>query len=308
MSATLQLISTRVGEGGAKSGNSVRRVQELLVAAGEALPKFGADGGWGDEAETALASFLKKNHKPTRKYVAADDELLLLMAAEADILVQLPGVGGSTGVKALHRTFCSMNTKYNDGAQHGAGNRALYGVEGESQWAIQTFWDDAAKRTTIRKGPVEMDCTTYVNLMLSVYLFGNAHNNKYEASCKDYGWGSNKHCARDRYGLPLVERVDTSGGKSMTVRYFRSAEEIKAATKSNPASFYVLEVAGTGWDKEKKEKVYGVVTHMAFLLESEVYECTTNQVGCACIKRSLDDFMATKGGIIYLFGPAPTGA
>ena len=44
--------------------------------------------------------------------------------------------------------------------------------------------------------------------------------------------------------------------------------------------------------------------HMALLQGTTVYECTTGQIGSACISRSLSDFMASKAGtIIYLFGP-----
>lgn len=304
MAGTLKLTYARVGQGGNKRGDSVRRVQELLIAAGESLPKFGADGDWGSEAATALESFQKTHRQPVRPYVEANDPILLVMAAAADVLIQLPGVVGATGVKAQHQTFNKMNTKYNDGAEHGGGNRGNYGVEGQPQWAIQTFYDKDIG-TVIKKGPVLMDCTTYVNLMLSVYLFGNAHNNKYDARCREYGAGSNKHCARERYSFPLVERQMTTGGMTARVNYFKTADEIRAATEANPTGLYVLEVAGNVWDKEAKKTIYGAVTHMALLLDSRVYECTTHQVGCACIDRTLDEFMEKKKGILYLFGPAP---
>ena len=53
-----------------------------------------------------------------------------------------------------------------------------------------------------------MDCTTYANLMLSVYLYGNAHNPAYDGDCRKIGEVSSFHCARDRYGFMIVNRRD----------------------------------------------------------------------------------------------------
>lgn len=303
MAATLKWASARVGKDAVSRGDNVKRVQELLLAAGEKLPRFGADGAWGNEVEQALVAFRARHAMRASSHVEPNDPVLLLLAAKADILIQLPGMTGMAGVVELHRTLRHMNAKYNDGAQYGRGNRAIYGVAGNPQWAVQTFYDAAAKRTLIDRGPVQMDCTTYVNLMLSVYFYGNAHNNRYDASCKDFGWGSTRHLARDRYDIPLIRRPDPAGGPT-PLNYFKDVEDIEALVRANPAALFVLEVGGTRWDKTLSKTVHGVVTHMALLHAGTVYECTTHQIGSACIDRPLREFMSNKKGIIYVFGPA----
>jgi hypothetical protein len=140
-----------------------------------------------------------------------------------------------------------------------------------------------------------MDCTTYVNLMLSIYIQGHAHMAPYEASCKAYGEASNNHCARERYGLQLVNRLEGQFPAQKKVNYFKTADQIIEATRNSAGRLFVLEVGGGS---------LGGVKHMALYLNGDVYECTTHQPNSACIKRNIALFMANKQAqIIYLFGP-----
>ena len=137
-----------------------------------------------------------------------------------------------------------------------------------------------------------MDCTTYVNLMLSVYKGGHAHESPYAARCSQYGVGASVHIGDHRYGFPLVKR--RVGGRE--VSHFTTAQELRDATKGKSALLSVLEVG--------KRRLNWGVSHMVLMHSDRVYECTTGQPGCAVIDRTLDAFMAAhRGDRMYLFGP-----
>jgi hypothetical protein len=245
---------------------------------------------------TAFQSFVKKHGtgpQRTATYLEPDDELLLLMAQKANLVIPLSGFSGMAGVKAVHKWFEENQTQYNPGAERGLGDRALWGVHKNRAFVVQTLGAKSPYHVAGGFGPaaLEMDCTTYVNLMLSIYLKGDAHTATYVADCSAFGGTTTKHLARERYAFPLIMRK--AGDK--TFNYFQGAADILEATKPASASLYVLEVGG---------QVGGGVSHMALLYGSDVYECTTKQPICACISRPLEAFLANKGrSPIYLFGP-----
>src|SRR5258708_5543633 len=200
MGAAVKLIASDVGDGGVNHKLDVKALQQLLVAAGENI-RGGVDGKWGPATRDALNSFQTKGGYPVENLVKPADDLLLHMAEEANILIPLPRACGWVGVKKLHEWFKDKGIRYNSGAEDGGGDRAIYGIAGHPDYAIQQI--DMAYRA----GPVEMDCTTYVNLMLALYRYGSVHAPPYDANCSMYGDLSEKHCSRDRYGLPLVRRT-----------------------------------------------------------------------------------------------------
>jgi hypothetical protein len=269
MPATFEFISRTVGDKnsvGVKATNrrsDVKALQQLLMAAGETV-EGGDDGGWGQKTGDALESFQRKHARQgltPKRFVEPGDYVLLLLAWRANILVPMPGHAGMAGVLAMHKWFVDNLIKYNSGAENGAGNRVTYGLEGDTRYGVQ--------RTSAKwlKGPVEMDCTTYVNLMLAIYGSGHIHSAPYDGLCP-FGGTSATHCGRDRYQLPLIRRsVTDKAGKASPVNYFATAEQITAATQSDPSGLYVIEVALGG---------SGYVKHMGLLHNGTVYECTTS--------------------------------
>lgn len=295
MPATRKFIEHPVGDKAINKSGDVRALQRLLIAAGETL-EGGVDGNWGDKTAKALASFQSRHHKEglkPKRLVTPGEYSLLLMAWRAGILIPMPGKAGMPGVLAMQEWFTKGLIKYNAGAEKGQGNRAIWGLDGDPRYCVQTTSGHFAK------GPVEMDCTTYVNLMISIFMNGHAHTAPYDARCSAFGGTSPAHCGRDRYGLPLVSRqITVKAGTPATVNYFETAEQLAAATASDTNGLYVIEVAATGT---------GSVSHMTLLHNGTVYECTTGQSGSSCIQRSIADFAKLKKGkIYYLFGPSPT--
>lgn len=169
MAATIKFTAQAVGDGLHNHKGDVKAVQQLLIAAGVPV-RGGADGGWGQHTKDALTSYQKKKGLPENPRVDAGDDLLLAMAIDAKITIPMPSGPGLHGVQETHKWFVDNVIKYQKGAESGGGNRAIYGVDGNTQYAVQTVDGDFSQ------GPVQMDCTTYVNLMLSIYLTGNAHS------------------------------------------------------------------------------------------------------------------------------------
>jgi hypothetical protein len=306
-----EIHSRKAGAECKNNSADVRALQQLLIAAGEII-KGGDSGKWDKTTAIALQSFQTSVQKqypnltlsvPIRSYVEPTDYVLLMMAWKGQMLIPLPYKRSWNGVKELHEWFVRNEIKYNTGADKGGGNRANYGVDKRCDYAIQS----TNKR--FARGPVQMDCTTYVILMLSIYLFGDAHNARYDADCSKFGGDSEFHCARDRYGYVRVNRSEKQGKVEKQLGYFTKAEQILTATEQDPDSLYVLEVGSPrdvkGKDKEGDEVTVmhvGGVTHMALLYNDRVYECTTHQPGAACIDRPVEKFMANKR-TVYLFKP-----
>jgi hypothetical protein len=287
-----KLIITKVGDiqGGEKNGESVRRLQQLLKGAGVALPG-GADGVWGKGTRAALLSFRQQvwnysaqlageaaETQPDRPYIEPTDPVLLSMVARARMLIELPGKKGMAGVEVMHEWLVQNKVKYNRGAEEGKGDRVTYGVDGWEAFAVQR------KSGAFQQGPVEMDCTTYVNLMLAVYRHGGVHTGSYQGECADL-----VHCARDRYGFVLLTReaINKSTAKPTKVECFEDKSQIQEAVEQRGSGLlYVLEC----WKNKQ-----GSVGHMALMYNLEVYECTNldelMKNDSHCIKSPLEKFL-----------------
>jgi putative peptidoglycan binding protein len=280
VSATWPLLRRAVGPALKNYAPDVVTVQQLLNACG--FDPGTIDGQWGDKTSTALWAFRSAhNPGPFETRVDPDSEELVLMARVARIEIPLPGERGWDGVRRVHDWFASQGVKYNEGAENGLGNRAIYGLRGRTGSAIQRI--DRAWRA----GPVQMDCTTYLNLMLGVYYGGNAHQSPYDADCSNFGATSQVHCARDRYGF---REVSFEAGRAPR-NYVTSTDEMESLAKAGV--LYALEVA----------KNSGSITHMALLRDGVVWECTTKQPASACIRRPIAEFMRNKGRVFMFREP-----
>ncbi len=278
MAATWNLLRKTVGPEVRSPKSDVKTLQQLLTAAG--YDTGGDSGTWDTKTTEALFAFRDAHSPgPYRVEVSPDSDELLILARLAQIEIPLPGATGMNGIQRMHDWFVSQETKYNSGAESGLGNRAIYGIGGHTGSAIQRI--NQAWRT----GPVEMDCTTYVNLMLGIFFLGNAHQEPYDANCADYGALSKIHCGRDRYGF---KEISASFGNE-TRSYIKNADEMTAVAEDS--TLYVLEVA----------KSNDSVVHMALLYNGDVMECTVKQPASACINRPIAEFMRNKSAKIFMY-------
>src|SRR6267143_6155163 len=179
MAATWNLLSKPVGPDLRNRNSNVKTLQQLLTAAG--YDTEGDSGTWDDKPTRALLGFREVHFPgPYRLEVLPDSDELLILVKLAQIEIPLPGATGMNGIQRMHDCFVESGTKYNENPKKpntSLGNRAIYGIQGLTGSAIQLInggW---------RTGPVEMDCTTYVNLMLGIFFVGNAHQAPYDANC-----------------------------------------------------------------------------------------------------------------------------
>lgn len=109
------------------SGDEVKKIQEALLAAGESLPKYGADGDFGSETLAAVKSFQKKHGLTETGIVDATTKKLLLgTPAEIQKVVQI--VNGNCNVRT------GPSTSYPSvGVAHKL-DQYTYGGKTENSW------------------------------------------------------------------------------------------------------------------------------------------------------------------------------
>ena len=282
MAATFQIINRRIGEGGLKSGNDVLRLQQLLKLNNH---RVHCTGQWSQETSQALLRFQESLMTPTqalfmcdglplpgsclsepRAYVLPDDTFLVHLALGAGVL--LPLAAGRRGAPAFQKvhSICEDRVTFDVSPA-----RAVYGLKHYPGWAVTPLSD-----TFSVKEPLALNCTLYVNLMLSVWAQGNAHGQPFDGNVQDSG-GSD-HFARDRYHDPLVGE-------------FRSIKELPKATDKYPGYLFCLEAGDS-------------VSHMALLYKGNVYECNMRYLHLGCYSSSLEDWYSDRYKV-WLSGPSP---
>jgi hypothetical protein len=296
-SGTLRIINDGVGKNQRNAPDDVASVQELLRAAGENIR---VDRQWGDKSQAALIAFQKRRlttaplgtfpNKRAEEILTVGSPILSLLAYEAGVLLPVIGEKGIKGFQKMHDWLVANKVQYQTGAEKGEGNRAVWGLFGNSRLAIQTA---GAERCF--QGPILLDCTTYTNLMMAIYHEGNLHGS-YNAALQATGGGSaaTEHLGKSRWGYELLSCPSNPKPRN----YHRTTEEILAATESRQGKLFQLEVGSTF------KGVPGFVRHMALMYGHTVYECTPKPLlhGSACISRPLAEFMKNKtASIIYLF-------
>ena len=130
---TVYTLGTRTLKKGSK-GSDVKAMQEFLLQLGYVLPRYGADGDFGSETETALKAFQKKvgikqdgiygseSHAALMDAVADDDEGKTPSEADEPVVgttaskqVRIVCSGGSVNIRAGNDTRYSRITSVKDG-------------------------------------------------------------------------------------------------------------------------------------------------------------------------------------------------
>jgi hypothetical protein len=128
--------------------------------------------------------------------------------------------------------------------------------------------------------PLAMNCTVYVNLMMSVWHQGNAHSLPFNASVRDVGVKNTGTLATRYYYKDVVR--------------YSSLADVETFVAAKPNRLYCLE-AGDDW-----------IGHEALLLKNTVYECTPLFTAQNCRTLSLKDWISRglhKSG--WISGPSP---
>jgi hypothetical protein len=288
-----------VGVGGRNLLSDVKTLQRLLLAAGIKV-KGGADGGWGDGTAIALAKFVDDWDDATGaefgippassdpvKVLQPDDEWLLRMAAQAEILIPMPKPKtGMAAVLQLHGWFQDKGLLYESKNDYkGPNSRSFWALPAQPNFAVQL----QLLAGMINRGPIKINCTTYANMMLSVFRYGTLANPCYNASVQNIGGGSSEHLSKARYHFQQVMRDEKSpDGKQKPLNYFATAEQIDDAT--DDAKLYSMEIGSD---------VHRGVGHHAILHNGTVYQ--SHDTDPSAEDCSLEKFMASTTPCIYLF-------
>jgi len=221
-----------------------------------------ADGDWGlgpaSPTTIALHTFQKMAGIPITNQVATNDITVLRLAEQAGILIDLSLRSGISGLKDLNSVLSDVT--YEPGADTKAGSKlncSFYGLEGRTEKVVQ--WQNGC----IQPGPIYMNCTTYANLALSIYVNGNAQNSQYDPDVHEIG-DEGPHLAVN-YGFAIMDRKDAKNSSA-----FLTANEIKKYAQ--PDRLYSIEWA-LALDDEGHQ---GYVHHEAILYDKTVYHSWPN--------------------------------
>lgn len=278
MAGTFSIVTKKTGEGGAKQGYEVKRVEQLLSLAG--YKSVGTPNGvWTKATSAAWIEYQELNgFYPARPFVEGYDpgNKLLPLARAAGVLIPLPGGdSGAKGVRAFMDTAQARQVPYG-WLDHGNGSMLTWGLKlnGDTSWAICTKPGGPMNALFDMKVPVSSNCTSLANVLLSMWHAGNLHNPQYQASQVSGGKKEDLVLGR-RYGYtPLKGSKKHPAGVHGRPGMYTSLEEIQADTK--PGQLYHFAFC----------KSDGFITHDTVLYDGEIYECNFSQ-SPACYKSDL---------------------
>jgi len=313
MVKTRSLIDRQINPGCRNS--AVKNLQLLLRAAAirqqakgndtlvRAAPKVGrlditdwawADGDWGANPKkvsattVALHKFQEIARIPITDTVAPSDTTVMRLAEEAEILFDISLKDDFSGVLDLNNNLCEAT--YEPGAD-GKGSPLgciFYGLQGFPRTVVQLQLGgnfNQGPPEQIQPGPIQMNCTTYANIAMSVYMNGTVQIDQYNPDVHEIG-DYGPHLAH-RYGFALMVKKDAKVDASV----FRTAEEIEEYVK--PGTLYSIECAGGRG---------GGVHHEAVMYDNIVYHSYPMGYAPTILDDTLDEFVdRLQGCFFYLY-------
>ncbi len=274
----LSIVPKKIGEGGLKSGTSVKRLQQLLWMAGYTSVGT-ADGGWGKKTAAAWAAFQETASYRSQPFVESGDpeNRLFPLAFRAGVLIPL--TGGVTGAKALqafYETCRYLKIPYgweSTSGLHGNGSMMTWGLgmNGSVSFGICTRPTSSPTYAVFdTKVPLALNCTSFAQAALSLWHFGNLHNTKYLA---DQMVGAFVNLSQSRYGYQALPGTDKPpAGVTKFPGLYSSLEELQEQLKAGTLYHFAL------------CKSNGSITHDTVLYDGEVYE--SNKGGPVTVRKT----------------------
>jgi hypothetical protein len=258
--ATFSIISKRVGEGGAKFGGDVRRINQLLIHAGFLKGSAAAaSNSWEKASAKALEDFYKAcaiSNPPA--YIDPKDSMdtLLTLAICAGVLIKVPnGLASESALRVFYNHCVSSwypygwvdtrkNVVYNDGT------KMVWGFEGRPGYAVCTSVNGDGKFFNSNV-TTALNCTGFANIVLSLWSKGTIHASPYEANQMVGGYNP----LGVRYGM-----VPLDDGKFIQSGFCFDLDSLKKSMKIN--KLYYLGMCNGN----------GEVSHDTVILNGYVYE------------------------------------
>lgn len=187
MGATFKIITSRVGEGGQTHGIEVKRIQQLLKLADSDPGPI--TGEWNPKTKKALMDFQASlQWGPVNAYIEREDPYLRLftLAYTAGVLLDLPNkLRSKSAALAFYHTCRERDIVYgwkHNGTVYNGGTRTIWGFHGYPDYAVAAVGTDIAAAEFDLDIPLSLNCTSFANLMLSIWSTGNAHGGHYDRS------------------------------------------------------------------------------------------------------------------------------
>ena len=184
MTATLKIITSKVGEGGHKTGADVRRVLQLLSRAGFLASK--EDRHWTDAATQACKAFHRSIGFAERTSFdpAEKSDALLELCKKAKVVLPLKlGATGYDAFSAFWAEAVKLNVPYCWSGLAGCiPDRVAYGLDGYPHYLVFTLKGQPYFHPDANEPGVGMNCISFVNLALSIWRTGSAHAAPYDCS------------------------------------------------------------------------------------------------------------------------------
>ncbi|MFN9100448.1 MAG: peptidoglycan-binding domain-containing protein [Gemmatimonadaceae bacterium] len=268
-SGVLSIVPKKIGEGGLKSGASVKRVQQLLWMAGYTTVGT-PDGGWGKNTTAAWMEYQEKLVFRSQPFIAGGDpeNRLFYLALAAGVL--MPLTGGIIGAKGLRNFFDScvaLRIPYgweHDGKKYGNGTMMTWGyrMNGNTAWGICTKPGGVDSVLFDLKVPLALNCTAFAQAALSIWHHGNLHNPQYRS---DQMVGHFTNLSQTRYGyVPLPGTKAPTGGAAVFPGLYSSVEELEDELEAGVLYHFALCSPN------------GSIKHDTVLLDGEVYESNSD--------------------------------
>ena len=274
MSSMFSIINHRVGEGGARHGSDVLRLNQLLRLNGydgaKRRPRIDAHKMiWDKASERALVDFRERQISPTmlmhddsllgpgqndQPFIMPHDRILFDLALGAGVLIRLAPGGqvyrGAIAFEDVHK-WCEDNCK------GFAWDHAVWGLKDYPMYAIVTTAPDSTHHFFDLEAPRALNCT-----LSNVSKSGKAH-----------------HLAHERYRYPMRDAR-------------MGLEEVEAEVRKHPRRLYCVEPGEEVW-------------HMALLFNGQVFECSPGKhLTSNCHRTSLSAWIE-RHGEVWLSGPSP---
>lgn len=158
----------------------------------------------------------------------------------------------------------------------------IWGFEGRPSWAVATTLD----RCFSSDVPISLNCTSFANLMLSVWMQGNAHRTPYDAS--QMVGGDDPLGAR--YALHAV-----NDNEIVFLGYCFDVDGIRR--NAQPNRLYYIGLCDSN----------GMIKHDTVFLNGKFYESNTDKTPAVYSTPLEERFKraARNGGGVCLYGPMP---
>jgi hypothetical protein len=288
--ATNPIITKRVGDSGNAGHKETLRIQQLLMRAGF-LSKAHLTGSWGKTAGASAKAWheyqVSKGWQP-RPYLDPMDaeDRLAQLASDAGVIMWVPHFLKSLSAASVLVDFCITSAIPYGWASHGDGTRMVWGFENRP-WAV--VFTEGGTFDVEAKEARSLNCCSFVNLLLSVWLQGNAHSKPYDASQAVGGDGAQ---LGPRYSMPELK---TKKGE----RVFDSLDELQSTLQ--PDRIYHMALC--------KEKSGTFTKHDVAVINGKVYQANVKSAspnaGAVYVKPLEDQWKAMSVKRVRVYGPGP---